>query len=240
MLAYLGGGTAQAPRPFAAPQLAPHRNMRSPPPRPTDERPGAGGRRSGPLRVRPRSPSSRRRSRSRRLMRPCADGTRRQLSRFAAADPKALLLQVASDRTGYPPDMLGLDLNMEADLGIDSIKRVEILGAFRKMLPARSARRCRSGWTTWLRRKVCRTSWIWWPRAAGGPVPRPFDLAGKWRDAPSTALSRHPFRRRTSPRHRLRATPSGPLPSHCRPATPRRCRRSSTSSFRINWASRRS
>src|SRR5262245_65116219 len=37
-----------------------------------------------------------------------------------------------SERTGYPADMLALDLNLEADLGIDSIKRVEILGAFRK------------------------------------------------------------------------------------------------------------
>ncbi|MCF6153686.1 MAG: SDR family NAD(P)-dependent oxidoreductase [Candidatus Brocadia sp.] len=39
------------------------------------------------------------------------------------------LLQIVSERTGYPPEMLGLDLNIEADLGIDSIKRVEILGA---------------------------------------------------------------------------------------------------------------
>ena len=46
-------------------------------------------------------------------------------------DPSALLLKIASDRTGYPEDMLALDLDMEADLGIDSIKRVEILAAFR-------------------------------------------------------------------------------------------------------------
>ncbi|HEV7859849.1 MAG TPA: SDR family NAD(P)-dependent oxidoreductase [Pyrinomonadaceae bacterium] len=40
------------------------------------------------------------------------------------------LLQIVSERTGYPPLMLDLDLNIEADLGIDSIKRVEILGTF--------------------------------------------------------------------------------------------------------------
>lgn len=40
----------------------------------------------------------------------------------------AQLLDLVSKRTGYPPEMLDLDLNMEADLGIDSIKRVEILG----------------------------------------------------------------------------------------------------------------
>lgn len=46
-----------------------------------------------------------------------------------------LLLTLVSDRTGYPPDMLGLDQDMEADLGIDSIKRVEIFGAMQKRLP---------------------------------------------------------------------------------------------------------
>src|SRR6185437_149400 len=38
------------------------------------------------------------------------------------------LLDIVCKRTGYPTEMLGLDLDLEADLGIDSIKRVEILG----------------------------------------------------------------------------------------------------------------
>ena len=42
------------------------------------------------------------------------------------------LVRLVSERTGYPPDMLGLDMNLEADLGIDSIKRVEILSAFER------------------------------------------------------------------------------------------------------------
>ena len=42
------------------------------------------------------------------------------------------LLALVSDRTGYPTEMLGLDADLEADLGIDSIKRVEILGALRR------------------------------------------------------------------------------------------------------------
>ena len=37
------------------------------------------------------------------------------------------LLGLVSQRTGYPKDMLGLDVDLEADLGIDSIKRIEIL-----------------------------------------------------------------------------------------------------------------
>jgi hypothetical protein len=40
------------------------------------------------------------------------------------------VLHLVSERTGYPIEMLGLDLDLEAELGIDSIKRVEILGAF--------------------------------------------------------------------------------------------------------------
>lgn len=45
------------------------------------------------------------------------------------------LLRITSERTGYPKEMLNLDSDIEADLGIDSIKRVEILGAFAKSFP---------------------------------------------------------------------------------------------------------
>jgi len=45
------------------------------------------------------------------------------------------LLEIVRDRTGYPIETLGLDLDMEADLGIDSIKRVEILGKLRDEFP---------------------------------------------------------------------------------------------------------
>jgi malonyl CoA-acyl carrier protein transacylase/acyl carrier protein len=47
-----------------------------------------------------------------------------------------ILLRLVSDRTGYPVEMLGLDQDLEAELGIDSIKRVEILGALQKTLPS--------------------------------------------------------------------------------------------------------
>ncbi|BFM08082.1 SDR family NAD(P)-dependent oxidoreductase [Halioxenophilus aromaticivorans] len=39
------------------------------------------------------------------------------------------LIKVISDKTGYPDDMIGVDMDLEADLGIDSIKRIEIIGA---------------------------------------------------------------------------------------------------------------
>jgi acyl transferase domain-containing protein/NAD(P)H-dependent flavin oxidoreductase YrpB (nitropropane dioxygenase family) len=41
---------------------------------------------------------------------------------------------VVSARTGYPRDMLGTDLDLEADLSIDSIKRTEIIGALAERL----------------------------------------------------------------------------------------------------------
>ena len=45
------------------------------------------------------------------------------------------LLGMVSEKTGYPPEMLDLSMDMEADLGIDSIKRVEIVGALREIFP---------------------------------------------------------------------------------------------------------
>ncbi|WP_345881871.1 SDR family NAD(P)-dependent oxidoreductase [Shewanella algae] len=53
----------------------------------------------------------------------------------AASDVTALMLQVVADKTGYPTEMLELGMDMEADLGIDSIKRVEILGTVQDALP---------------------------------------------------------------------------------------------------------
>ena len=46
------------------------------------------------------------------------------------------LLAVVADKTGYPKDMIGLDMEIEADLGIDSIKRVEILSAVQERVPS--------------------------------------------------------------------------------------------------------
>jgi acyl transferase domain-containing protein/NAD(P)H-dependent flavin oxidoreductase YrpB (nitropropane dioxygenase family)/NAD(P)-dependent dehydrogenase (short-subunit alcohol dehydrogenase family) len=51
-----------------------------------------------------------------------------------AESPLAALVAIVADRTGYPPDMLDPDLDLEADLGIDSIKRIEILGALGERL----------------------------------------------------------------------------------------------------------
>jgi len=62
------------------------------------------------------------------------------MAQLAAAAPVsgarnyvAELVKIASERTGYEPDMLDLDAGIESDLGIDSIKRVEILTAWQKL-----------------------------------------------------------------------------------------------------------
>ncbi|OIJ64613.1 type I polyketide synthase [Streptomyces mangrovisoli] len=53
---------------------------------------------------------------------PAADGP------AARADVRQAVLQIISERTGYPVDMIEPDLDLEADLSIDSIKRAEIAG----------------------------------------------------------------------------------------------------------------
>jgi NAD(P)-dependent dehydrogenase (short-subunit alcohol dehydrogenase family)/acyl carrier protein len=48
---------------------------------------------------------------------------------------ETVMLDVVSQLTGYPTDMLALDMDIEAELGIDSIKRVEILSALEEKMP---------------------------------------------------------------------------------------------------------
>ncbi len=55
------------------------------------------------------------------------------------------LLEIVAERTGYPVDMIDPSLDLEADLGIDSIKRVEILNKFRRVLPEAKQKQLESG-----------------------------------------------------------------------------------------------
>ncbi len=45
------------------------------------------------------------------------------------------LVDIVGELTGYPEEMLGMEMDIEADLGIDSIKRVEILSAMEDRMP---------------------------------------------------------------------------------------------------------
>jgi len=53
----------------------------------------------------------------------------------ANGDVATVLLAVVSEKTGYPTEMLNPEMALDADLGIDSIKRVEIFSALQEKLP---------------------------------------------------------------------------------------------------------
>lgn len=50
----------------------------------------------------------------------------------AAGSVKARILELVAEKTGYPQDMLDLDLDLEADLGIDTVKQAEMFAAIRE------------------------------------------------------------------------------------------------------------
>ena len=52
-----------------------------------------------------------------------------------ASSVQAALVEVVSEKTGYPAEVLEPGMQLDADLGIDSIKRVEILAALQERLP---------------------------------------------------------------------------------------------------------
>ena len=53
----------------------------------------------------------------------------------AGPDPIALVRAIISEKTGYPEDMLEIDMDLEGELGVDSIKQVEILSTLRDRVP---------------------------------------------------------------------------------------------------------
>jgi 3-oxoacyl-(acyl-carrier-protein) synthase/NAD(P)-dependent dehydrogenase (short-subunit alcohol dehydrogenase family) len=56
-----------------------------------------------------------------------------QPSPSPALDPvTAKVLEIVAEKTGYPTDMLDLDLDLEADLGVDTVKQAETFAAVRE------------------------------------------------------------------------------------------------------------
>ncbi len=67
---------------------------------------------------------------------PMAPQTAQVVETKPSVEPlKNNLVRIVSRLTGYPEEMLGLEMDIEADLGIDSIKRVEILSALEEEMP---------------------------------------------------------------------------------------------------------
>ena len=63
----------------------------------------------------------------------CSTAARRCSRAIAAGDPVAdRVLEIVSAQTGYPPDMLDLDLDLEADLGVDTVKQAETFAAIQE------------------------------------------------------------------------------------------------------------
>jgi len=56
-------------------------------------------------------------------------------STVSTKEVTAAMMAIVSEKTGYPQEMLEPGMDMESDLGIDSIKRVEILGAVQDKIP---------------------------------------------------------------------------------------------------------
>lgn len=52
-----------------------------------------------------------------------------------ATDHQSQLIQMIAEKTGYDPSLLDLDMDLEADLGIDSLRRVEILSGLKDIDP---------------------------------------------------------------------------------------------------------
>ncbi len=64
--------------------------------------------------------------------------------RWDRAKIAAVIVELAAARTGYPAEMLGLNQDVEAELGIGSIKRLELLEGLGLRLPAELAERLKT------------------------------------------------------------------------------------------------
>lgn len=50
-------------------------------------------------------------------------------------DPVQIMIKVISEKSGYPEELIDADMNIESDLGIDSIKRIEIFAEVNNQIP---------------------------------------------------------------------------------------------------------
>ena len=58
----------------------------------------------------------------------------RRFSRFADSESVTeRILTLMAEKTGYPKDMLDLELDLEADLGVDTVKQAEMFAAVREI-----------------------------------------------------------------------------------------------------------
>ena len=63
---------------------------------------------------------------------PAVSAPKAALPSLSEGDVTKDILAIVSEKTGYPEDMLDLDLDMEADLGIDTVKQAELFAIMRE------------------------------------------------------------------------------------------------------------
>jgi len=66
---------------------------------------------------------------------PIANAPNKQKNNPPAKDTLGILVNIISELTGFPQEMLEPEMNLESDLGVDSIKRVEILSRLEQEQP---------------------------------------------------------------------------------------------------------
>ncbi|MFE4513466.1 SDR family NAD(P)-dependent oxidoreductase, partial [Kitasatospora sp. NPDC056783] len=114
LMAHLGGG-GQAPAPLSPAAARPPVPTAVPVPEPPAARPE-------PVAVAPVTAV------------PTAPAVAGAAAPVGEEDVLRAVVEVISERTGYPADMIEPDLDLEADLSIDSIKRTEIIGRLARRL----------------------------------------------------------------------------------------------------------
>ena len=77
----------------------------------------------------------------------CAGGRPAPDARRGSTPVEAEVLSVVSEKTGYPPEMLDLDLDLEADLGVDTVKQAEVFAAIRETFGIERDETCSCGTT---------------------------------------------------------------------------------------------
>ena len=94
--------------------------------------PDAGPR--GRVRARPRAGTVAAAGRRRAGAAPVAGAGRalRWLASASEGEVQARVLAMVAEQTGYPPELLDLDLDLEADLGIDTVKQAELFATIRE------------------------------------------------------------------------------------------------------------
>ena len=129
---------------------------------------------------------------------------------FGAGDDPILatITQIVAEMTGYPADLLGPDLDLEADLGVDTVKQAEVFAAVRAQWDLVSGRHLQlrefptlNHVAAWVRSRLgrARCPLPRWP-PAGGRHPRDRHI-DRGRD---DRLPRRPARPRPRPRGRPR------------------------------------